>query len=145
MAARQKLTKPDTLGELSTAQIIAMGALLDGATDGEAAELAGVSRQTVNTWRHNDAQFMAGLAAARLEIWEGAADRTRGLAQRALDVLAADLDGDDPKLRQTAALAVLRAVGLTDLRPTGPTDAEGIELVRQREERERALERIFAE
>src|SRR5579884_1829578 len=66
-------TKPDISGhlarELSVAQLNAIDLLVCGATDGEAAEAVGVSRQTVNTWRHHDPAFVAELNSRRLEIW----------------------------------------------------------------------------
>jgi len=129
MAARRKPTEPDTLARLTDSQALAMAALVGGSTDAEAAKTAGVTRQTVNTWRHTNPAFMAALAQARQAVWEAAADRTRSLATRALDVLAECL-GDDVelRLRLSAAQTVLKAVGLADLKPEGEIDADAIDL-----------------
>ena len=43
-------------------------ALLTGATDTEAAEAANVTRETVNRWRHRDANFVAALSEARTNL-----------------------------------------------------------------------------
>ena len=55
----------------------------------------------------------------RVETWNKAVDELRGLVPRAVQVLAAGLDSDDPKLQQAAALHILRAVGIygKDLEP----------------------------
>ena len=66
MAARRKPTEPDTLARLTDSQALAMAALVGGSTDAEAAKTAGVTRQTVNTWRHTNPAFMAALAQARV-------------------------------------------------------------------------------
>jgi len=46
----------------------ALHALLTGATDTEAAEAANVTRETVNRWRHRDANFVAALSEARTNL-----------------------------------------------------------------------------
>jgi len=55
----------------------------------------------------------------RIETWNKAVDELRGLVPRAVQVLAAGMESDDPKLQQAAALHVLRAVGIygKDLEP----------------------------
>jgi len=140
MAARRKPTEADTLAGLTDAQALAVAALVGGSTDTEAAKTAGVTRQTVNGWRHTNPAFMAALAQARHAVWEAAADRTRSLASRALDVVAEFLDeGGEPRLRLSAAQSVLKAVGLSDLRPTEETDADAIAVDRARAARLREL------
>jgi hypothetical protein len=71
-------TKPDIslhlARELSVAQRRAIDLLVAGATDGEAAEAVGVTRQTVNTWRNRDPIFIAELNRLRRDLWGGALD-----------------------------------------------------------------------
>ena len=143
MGARRKPTESDTLAGLTDAQALAVAALVGGSTDTEAAKAAGVTRQTVNTWRHTNPAFMAALAQARRAVWETSADRIRSLASRALDVVAEFLDEDaDARLRLSAAQTVLKAGGLADLRPTEETDPDAVELAQRQEAYHRMLARI---
>lgn len=136
--AGRKPTETDTL---NPKQDLALTALLRGATDQEAAEAAGVTRQTVCGWRNQDAAFAAELNSRRKALWENASERMRSLVSRALEVLCEDLDAEDPRLRQAAAVHVLRSVGLygSDLTPKGPTQPE---LVAGKWESEEFLERL---
>lgn len=116
------MTESDRTG-LTPEQELAIARLLEGATDAEAAEAAGVTRQTVNTWRNRNPVFMAELNARRRALWDAHQDRLRGLIGRALDVLEEDMadDSQSPecrRLRQAAAVQVLRAA--TGLKPDGP-------------------------
>lgn len=130
-----RVTKPDKTGhveqvvrELTPEQVIALGALLQGQSDGEAADLAGVSRQTVNGWRNHDAVFVANLNAERSRLWLSHVDRLRGLVANAVDVLSECLQDDDARVRQATAVHILRAVGLYggSLAPSGPTAADDV-------------------
>ena len=55
----------------------------------------------------------------KVENWNKAVDDLRALAPRAVQVLAAGLESDDPKIQQAAALHILKAVGIygKDLEP----------------------------
>lgn len=66
----KKVTKSDTNQKLSATQQKALNELLSGKTDGEAAEIAGVTRKTVNTWKNADPVFQAELNKRNFEIWE---------------------------------------------------------------------------
>lgn len=79
--------------DLTPAQAAAAASLITGATDGEAAEAAGVSRQTVWTWRHKHPVFIAELNRRREEVFAGARDRLRSMLPKALDVLEEELEG----------------------------------------------------
>ncbi|MGH2626244.1 MAG: helix-turn-helix domain-containing protein [Anaerolineales bacterium] len=122
-------TEPDKSRHLSAAQEVAAACVLAGKTDGEVAEAVGVSRQTVWEWRHRHPVFIAEVNRRRVEVWEAASERLRGLVDRAVEVLEADLAGEDARLRQQAAVHVLRVVGLYGEvpRPTGPTTPEGVQ------------------
>lgn len=137
--ARTQLTEPDTNGQLEPEQELALDALIAGATDARAADAAGVTRQTVNGWRNHNPAFIAALNDRRQAIWQGHADRVRGLVGMALDVLAEDLADTAPdarKARQAAAVHVLRSAGLygASLAPDGPTDTEDV-MRKQREKK----------
>ena len=127
------MTKPDKNGQLTIEQENAIDLLLQGQTDREVADQVGVSRQTVTTWRNTNAHFEAELNRRRQDVWGGQTERLRGLVAQAVDVLAEDLEGGDPRLRQGAAIHILKTVGLygANLRPTGPTDPEEIERGKQ--------------
>jgi len=126
-------TAPDKSRHLTAAQEVAADLVVAGKTDGEVAEAVGVTRQTVWEWRHRNPAFIAETNRRRKELWEAASERLRGLVARAVDVLAEDLDGEDRRLRQQAAVHVLRAFGLYGEvfrrygAPGGPTTPEGVE------------------
>jgi hypothetical protein len=132
MPANLSPTKPDKTRQieenpiapqLSQQQENAVDLLLQGKNDGEVAEAVGVTRQTVNTWKNHDAAFIATLNTRRKDLWEAQASRLRGLVGKAVDVLEETLGyKGDPKVRQAAAVHILRTVGLygADLTPTGP-------------------------
>lgn len=106
-------TKPDISGhlkrELSVAQQNAIDLLVGGATDREAAEKVGVTRQTVNTWRNHDVVFITQLNARRLEIWGASLDKLRSLLPEALNTLeGAIMVSRDPKI----ALQIIHLAGL---------------------------------
>jgi len=114
---------------LSVEQENAIDLLIQGKSDREVAEAVGVARQTVNQWRNQDAVFIAELNVRRHAIWGSQTERLRSLIAKAVDVLERDLDSEDLRLRQSAAVHLLKAVGLyrADLEPTGETSAEAIE------------------
>lgn len=66
----KKVTKGYTNQKLSASQEKVLNELISGKTDGEAARVAGVSRKTVNTWKHFDPVFQAELNKRNLEVWE---------------------------------------------------------------------------
>ena len=129
-------TKPDVsrhlARELTIAQLNAIDRLAGGATDGEAAEAAGVTRPTVCDWRNHDPVFAAALNRRRLDLWGGAVDKLRSLLPEALKTLEVALtEGRDWK----AAVEVIRLTGLDrqekgspNLGPylIGPTDAGAV-------------------
>jgi DNA-binding XRE family transcriptional regulator len=65
-----KVTKRYTYKTLSAKQQKALNELLSGKTDEEAANIAGVSRKTVNTWKNEDPFFQAEFNRRKLEVWE---------------------------------------------------------------------------
>lgn len=125
----ENTTKPDKSRQLAQEQMNAIEHLLQGQSDRAVAEAVGVSRQTVWDWRNNDPLFIAELNRQRVEMWKEVRERLRSLANRALDVVALQLGGEDPKTALAAAKYVLqgtRLLGDTDLQMGGPTKAEDV-------------------
>jgi len=119
------------------AQQNAVAAFLAGLSDTEAADAAGVTRQTVCGWRNHNPAVVAAMNQARRDLWERSADRLRGLVPLAIDMLEVQLGSPlpDPK----TALDVLRLAGLAErgapLYPTGPTTTAAVvdaEIMRRR-------------
>ncbi len=113
------MAKQDKKRRLSIVQQNAIDLLVQGKSDREVGEAVGVSRQAVTEWRNNNTDFIAELNCRRDEIWGHQIDRLRYLVADAVPVLAEDLRSDDLRLRQNAAVHILRAVGLygADLKP----------------------------
>ena len=116
-------------GQLSIEQHNAIDLLILGKKDREVAEVCGVTRQTVNTWKH-EPEFLAELNLRRAGLWDEDIDKLRSLVGEAIAVLENDLRGDDKIARRVAALHILRAVGIfgNDWQPKGPTSVSRITL-----------------
>ena len=70
----QNVTLPTMV---SPAQLLAVAALVNGSTVTQAAEKAGVARETVSRWVHRDPAFIAELQNTRAEIAAGTRWRWR--------------------------------------------------------------------
>ena len=123
------MAKSDNSRQLSIEQENAIDLLLEGKSDREVAEAVGVSRQTVTEWRNGNAVFAAELNQRRHEVWGGQVERLRGLVAEAVAVLEEDLKQAPQRLRQAAAVHILRAVGMygSKLKPEGCTDPKLLE------------------
>lgn len=123
------MAKSDEIRQLNIEQENAIDLLIQGRSDREVAEAVGVSRQTITGWRNYNPVFIAVLNERRYEIWGAQTERLRGLVESAVSVLQNDLDNEDMRLRQSAAVHILKAVGLygADLQPTGKILAEDVE------------------
>ncbi len=125
-------TEPDKSRHLNPVQEQAVALLLQGRPTGEVAEAVGVARQTLSEWRNHHPAFIAEMNRRRVEVWGAALQRLQALLGRAVEVLAEDLDAEDSRLRQQAAIHVLRAMGLYGEvfrrygEPAGPTTPEGV-------------------
>lgn len=102
--------------------------VMAGMTDGMVAEMVGVSRQVINTWRNHDDDFMDALAMRRTAMREQHQDRLNELVTEAIETLAEALHATDEKMRVQAAVYVLKLAGL------GKTDP-----VKSREETEKGM------
>jgi transposase len=116
---------------LSIEQAHAVDLLMQGKSDRAVAEAVGVTRQTVCDWRNHNPAVIAELTRRKQLLWGYHLERLRRLAGKAMDVLEEDLALDDSRLnepkrriRQTAALHILRASGLfgDTLRPPEPDE-----------------------
>ena len=119
---------------LTVTQEKAIQLLMTGLSDQAVADELDIARQTVNNWRHNDAVFAARFNTERQALWSTHREKLRSLVSQAVDVLAGDMAATlEPKLRQSAAIHVLKAVGLygQDMKPSGAIDSGQVERERQ--------------
>jgi hypothetical protein len=109
MARKHMPVNPTRAPQLTDPQRIALQAELDGKTTAEAAQLAGVTRQTVSEWRNHNPEYRAARNAATWDHMGDVAIYVRGpLLKAAFEDLANDLRSDDPKVRRQARQDVLR-------------------------------------
>ena len=116
---------------LTVLQEKAIQLLMTGGSDQAVADELGMARQTVNNWRHNDAAFAARFNAERRALWSTHREKLRSLVAQAVDVLAEDMAATlEPKLRQSAAIHVLKAVGLygQNMTPSNELGLDQVEL-----------------
>ena len=96
---------------LTQTQYNAIDAILTGATDQEAADRCGVTRQTVNGWKNNDPEFIAVLNQRRELLVDMYLDRLRAMVGRALQVLDDNM-ANSCFFDRECAVHVLKAAGL---------------------------------
>lgn len=102
----------NTLPDLTPKQARALDALTLGLSVTEAAKQARVSRQTLSQWIHHNQEFRRAYDLRRRETWQTVGAKVLIMVDRALGVLGEDLgDPAERRLRQSAAIAVLRLVG----------------------------------
>ena len=77
------------------------------------AETIGVGRNTISKW-HKNPFFTAELNVKREELWIDSKLRLRALASEAVNVLTNGLHSSDEKIAITAAVHILKTVGLYD-------------------------------
>ena len=118
--------------------------LTAGKTLTDAAAALEVSREAVSGWVNHHPGFQAALNSRRQELWDGMAETLRGLLPKALEVLKAEMEGDNPL---PAAIQILKSCGLASGlgRPTGPTTVEEAETAQRQREVERTLTAVSAE
>ena len=113
-----------TLRSLNDRQRMAIGALASGSTDAEAAEVAGVRRETVNRWSNHHPEFQAELNRRRQLLEEQHVDRIRQMDELTLDHFhqrMTDGDAEAFKLWMKG-----RNFSKTDTSAIGPLDSEDI-------------------
>ena len=104
--------------DLSSKQEMALELVMCGMNDGDIAKRAGVSQQTVNTWRNHDEDFRMLLAERRVVLREQYQDELSGLVSEAIGVMREAIQEGDMPSRLWAAHAVLRMLGLQAAVPT---------------------------
>jgi hypothetical protein len=116
--------------ELRPAQAIAAEALATGWTHAEAAELAGVNRETVTRWANHHPGFRETLDRYRHAMAEASTDAACRIRSKALATVERHLDDDDTDL--PTALAVLRTVPAPELDRLASADERLAAEVRRR-------------
>ena len=104
--------------DLSCKQEMALELVMCGINDGAIAKRAGVSRQTINTWRNHDEDFRTRLAERRVALRAQYRDELSGLVSEAIGVMRDAIRKGDMLTRLWAAHAVLRMLGLQAAVPT---------------------------
>jgi len=97
--------------KLTPEQLNAIDLLILGKTDREVAEIVGVRRETITKW-HKNPFFSAELNVRREELWVDAKLRLKSLVHEAVNVLTNGLASKDEKVAITAAVHILKTVGL---------------------------------
>ena len=98
--------------DLSVKQELAVELILCGMNDGEISKRAGVSRQTVNTWRNHNKDFRMLLVGRREAARERHRDELSGLVSEAVGVMREAVLEGDLLTRLWAVQALLRMSGL---------------------------------
>jgi len=112
---------------LTPEQLNAIDLLIFGKTDKEVAETLGIGRNTISKWYKN-AFFIAELNSKREALWVDSKFRLKSLVSEAVNVLTNGLHSSDEKIAITAAVHILKTVGLygevkQDFGPTSPEEA----------------------
>ena len=117
--------QPPLVPTVSPKQDRALAVLLAGGSDIDAGKAARVSRETVNRWRHADADFIAELNQRRKQAWERGIAELRSAVPDAVGTLR-DLLGSGvaDAVRLKAAQAILQVAGIMDA-GAKPPDASG--------------------
>jgi hypothetical protein len=97
--------------KLTPEQLNAIDLLILGKTDREVSDVVGVRRETITKW-HKNPFFSAELSVKREELWVDAKLRLKSLAHEAVNVLTRGLSSTDEKVAITAAVHILKTVGL---------------------------------
>jgi len=97
--------------KLTPEQLNAIDLLILGKTDREVAEAVGVRWETVTKW-HKNPFFSAELSIRREELWVDAKLRLKALVHESVNVLTRGLSSADEKVAITAAVHILKTVGL---------------------------------
>ena len=132
----QNVTLPATI---SAAQSLAVEALASGSTVTEAAERAGVVRETVSRWVHRDPEFIAELQNRRAKMAAQVRCALETLGKRSVAVLR-DAVGKTPipATKFKAACAVLKLLGADRAETVASTTAEEVRFrLREREDASR--------
>jgi hypothetical protein len=114
--------------QLTGQQLRAIDLILAGVSDSAAAKVLRVHRVTLGRWRRYHPAFVAELNRRRDVDLQSAADRLRGLSQRAISILEERMaDSENPESQMRAALALLRLNGIGRIaQRVGETSADDL-------------------
>jgi len=101
------MTKEDK--RLNGPQQKAITLFLAGMNDTGVAEELEVARQTVNKWRNKSQNFGAKLEQEQRELNKESRQKLSGLVNRSVEVLGQSLESENERIRQSAAVHVLKA------------------------------------
>jgi hypothetical protein len=141
----QNFTLPATL---TSAQAIAVAALVSGSTVTEAAEKAGVSRETVSKWVNHSPAFIAEIQNQRAEFTAALRCELMSLGKQAVNVIRETLEkstGDGGFKDFMAAVKVLELIGAVGDKPTEPTTVHEVSLQIKEKQAELARRKLAAE
>ena len=110
---QKRLWDRSSAPQLTPEQLNAIDLLILGKTDKEVSELVGVRRETITKW-HKNPFFIAELNSRREVLWTDSKLRLRALASEAVEVLSNGLHSEDEKVAISAAVHILKTVGLYD-------------------------------
>ena len=116
--------------------------LCQGETQRAVAGLLSIDEATISRWKQDPA-FLAALNAAQADVQAATVEKLRNLQTKALDTLADLLDSSEPRIKLSAASAILSRSGLTVTAP-GSTDPADIELDQRAKIADRALKSMWA-
>ena len=113
---------------LSDKQEMALELVMSGMKDGEIAKRVGVTRQWVNKWRNQDADFMYALQMRRQLMREKYMDSLSQLIKKSIEIVNESLDEGDAQTKLKAAMYVLKISGLQGYaKPIKPKTKEEME------------------
>lgn len=135
---------------LTAKQVLALEALLSGATDTDAAAAADVRRETLYRWKTRDPAFIAELNRRRREAWDAAQGRARQMVSDALRVMHESLTSNELTAQQRLGVAerIVKAFGGAEalgrsLAPgVGGTTSEEVAEEIARKDRDREQDKI---
>jgi transposase len=106
----------------------AIKVIVEGAELSEAAEVAGVDRETVRAWVYRDNEFIASMNQAKRERSDQLRAEVLSLASDAVKVIRELVRGGDvpPATRLKACCIILAAADALKPEPIGPTSTAGV-------------------
>ena len=126
---------------LSTAQQMALNALLVGQNMTQAASAAGVDRSTLHRWFRDDLEFVAAVNRGKRDLHEAMQARLLAMTEKAVDSLEISIENGNEK----SAWMLLKGVGLLSGEPPiiGSDDLAELEAEKERENLVKIMSRPF--
>jgi hypothetical protein len=132
--------------ELTPAQALALAALLEGKTHAEAAQRAGVCRETVTHWANRDPNFVAAYQNGKVELLAAATAELRMLVKDAVGAMRDLLtQTGDLSVRHKVAMQILGSFGVMSPGEYAWTTPQEVEARWLEAERHRKIHKAEAE